>query len=168
MMENHIGRKIKVLRYDHVEEYKDSFLQFDQNNGIETHFTDEKDGVAGEVNCVLLEKTQYLLSNASLKKSFWDEANVYASYLLNRLLITAIGGKTLLETWSDGAARDHVSLRVFGCPTYVDVKKDMLDFKVKKLVFLGYKEDLKGYKLWDPKTKSLSRTDTSYCMRLQL
>jgi len=28
MMKNQTGRKIKVLRYDHVEEYKDSFLQF--------------------------------------------------------------------------------------------------------------------------------------------
>jgi len=24
---------------------------------------------------------------------------------------------------------------------------------MNKLVFLGYKEDLKGYKLWDPKNK---------------
>jgi len=28
-----------------------------------------------------------------------------------------------------------------------------LDSKVNKLVFLGYKEDLKGYKLWDLKNK---------------
>jgi len=26
LMENRTGRKIKVLHYDHVEEYKDSFL----------------------------------------------------------------------------------------------------------------------------------------------
>jgi len=37
--------------------------------------------------------------------------------------------------------------------TYVDVKKDMLDFKVNKLVFLKYKKNLKGYKLWDPKNR---------------
>jgi len=28
LMENQIGRQIKVLQYDYVEEYKDSFLQF--------------------------------------------------------------------------------------------------------------------------------------------
>ena len=55
-MKNQTSRKIKVLRYDHVEEYKDSFLQFGQNNGIEAHFTDEKDGIAREVNRALLEK----------------------------------------------------------------------------------------------------------------
>ena len=60
---------------------------------------------------------------------------------MNRLPTTVIG-------WRFGqVARDHGSLRVFGCPTYVDVKKDMLDSKVTKLVFLGYKKDLKGYKL---------------------
>ena len=58
-----------------------------------------------------------------------------------------------MEIWSGGAARDHSSLRVFDCPAYVDVKKDMLDSKVNKLVFLGYKKDLKGYMLWDPKNK---------------
>ena len=52
-----------------------------------------------------------------------------------------------MEIWSGGAARDHGSLRIFGCPAYVDVKKDMLNLKVNKLVFLGYKKDLKGYKL---------------------
>jgi len=44
-------------------------------------------------------------------------------------------------------------LRVFGCLAYVDIKKDMLDSNMNKLVFLGYKEDLKGYKLWDSKNK---------------
>jgi len=78
---------------------------------------------------------------------------VYTSHLLNRLSITAIGGKTPLEIWLGGAARDHGSLRVFSCPSYIDVKKDMLDSKVNKLVFLGYKEDLKGYKLWDLKNR---------------
>ena len=78
---------------------------------------------------------------------------MYASHLLNKLPTTTIGGKISLEIWLSGAAHDHGSLRIFGCPAYVDVKKDMLDSKVNKLVFWGYKEDLKGYKLWDPKNR---------------
>ena len=95
--EESIGRKIKVLRYDHVGEYKDFFLQFGQNNGIKTHFTYEKDGVAREVNYALLEKVQYLLSNALLDKLFWAEAIEYASHLLKRLQTISIKDKTLLE-----------------------------------------------------------------------
>ena len=55
-MKNQTGRKIKVLRYDHDEEYNDTFLQFGQNNGIVIHFTNGKDGVAKEMNRALVEK----------------------------------------------------------------------------------------------------------------
>jgi len=48
------------------------------------------------VNRALLEKFRYLLSNVSLDKSFWAEAIEYISHLLNRLLTTAIAGKTPL------------------------------------------------------------------------
>ena len=65
---------------------------------------------------------------------------------MNQLPSIAIGGKAPLEIWSGRVARDHGSLRVFGCPATVDSSAN-------KLVFLGYKKDLKGYKLWDPKTK---------------
>jgi len=51
-----------------------------------------------------------------------------------------------LEIWPGETARDHGSLRVFDCLTYIDVKKDMY-FKMDKLAFLGCKDDLKGYKL---------------------
>ena len=81
------------------------------------------------MNHALLEKALYLLSNASLDKSFWAETIEYANHLLNRLPMTAIGDKTLLEIWPGGAAREHGSLRVFGCLAFFDVKKDMLDFR---------------------------------------
>ena len=63
--------------------------------------------MAKEINRSLLEKAQYLLSNARLDKSFWVEAIVYASHLINRLSSTAIGGKTLLDIWSSRAAHDY-------------------------------------------------------------
>jgi len=62
-----------------------------------SHFTNEKIGITREMNYALLEKFQYLLSNVSLNKLFWAEAIVYDSHLLNKLLTTAIGGKTPLK-----------------------------------------------------------------------
>ena len=44
---------------------------------------------------------------------------------------------------------------------------DMLDFKANKLVFLGYKKNLKDYKLWDLKNREFSREDMSYWMMLR-
>ena len=104
----------KCASYNHVEKYKNSFLQFGHNNVIITYFTNGKNCVAKEMNRALLEKVRYLLFNAQLDKSFSAEAIVYDSHLLNRPLMTAIGGKTPLDIWSSGAARDFSLLRVFG------------------------------------------------------
>jgi len=77
---------------------------------------------------------------------------------MNRLSSTAIGSKTLLNIWSDGAAQDydllHVLdaqdydlLRVFGYLTYFSAKDGKLNLRVKKFVFLGLKKNMKDYKL---------------------
>ena len=58
------------------------------------------------------------VSNARLDKSFWTEAIVYASHLINGLSSTAIGGKTTLDIWSGGAAYDYDLRRVFRNPAY--------------------------------------------------
>ena len=81
------------------------FLRFGQNTGIGTHFTEGIHGLTKEINRSLLEKVRCLLSNARLDKSFWAEAIVYASHLINGS--TAIGGKAPLEIWSGKAAQDY-------------------------------------------------------------
>ena len=58
-----------MLQIDNVE-YKNQFLQFGQNNGINTHFTIRKYGVTKEMNLFFLEKFWCLLFNAQLEKSF--------------------------------------------------------------------------------------------------
>jgi len=74
------------------------------------------------------------------QKKNWAESLAYASYLINRLPSSAIGGKTPLEVWSGKAAQDYDLLRVFGCPAYYHVKKDKLDPRAKKGVFVGFKK----------------------------
>jgi len=86
---------------------------------------------------VTKEKVQYLLSNARLDKSFWAEALVYTSHLMNCLSSTAVRGKTPLDIWSGGAARDYDFLRVFESPTYFSVKNGKINSRVKKFVFWG-------------------------------
>ena len=121
MMEKQTSRKIKMLQVDHVEEYKDQFLRFGQNTGI-IHFTISKRGMAKKMKYSLLDMVRYLLSNASLDKTFWVEALEYISHLINSLSSTAIGGKTPLDIWSGGATQDYDLLRVFESPTYFSVK----------------------------------------------
>ena len=72
-----------------------------------------------------------MLSNVRIPKNFWAEVLAYACYLINRLPSFAIGGKTPLEVWSGKVAQDYDSLRVFGCPTYYQVKEDKLNPRAK-------------------------------------
>ena len=97
IMEKQTGKKRKELQIGNVERYINQFLQFSQNTGIVTHFTNEVHRLVKKINRSLLEKVQCLFSNTRLDKSFWAEAIVYANYLINGLLSTAIGGKTPLN-----------------------------------------------------------------------
>ena len=94
--------------------------------------------------------------NVGLPKKFWAETLAYACYLVNRLPLFVIGGKTPLKVWSEKATQDYDSLRVFGYPTYYHIKEDKLDPRMRKCVFVGFKKSVKGYKIWDPRIKNLS------------
>jgi len=50
MMEKQTGRKIKELHIGNVERYKNQFLQFGQNTGIGTHFTNGLHVLAKDIN----------------------------------------------------------------------------------------------------------------------
>ena len=111
--------------------------------------------MAKKINCSFLDKARCLLSNARLDKSFWAEAIVYVSHLINGLSSTAIRGKTPLDIWSGGAAQNYDLLRVFESPVYFSAKDDKVTPQEKKFVFLGVRRNMKGYKLWDPENKKI-------------
>ena len=49
-------------------------------------------------------------------------------------------------------------LRVFGCNAFVHVPKEKrtkLDNKSERCIFIGYKDGLEGYKLWNPETRKV-------------
>jgi len=106
------------------------------------------------INHTLLEKIQRLLSNVRLGKSFWAEALTYASHLINRLSLSAIGDKTPMEVCLR-VVQDYDMLSVFGCLVYYHVKEDELDPQPKKAIFLSFKRDVKDYELRDPKDKKI-------------
>ena len=48
-------------------------------------------------------------------------------------------------------------MKVFGCDAYVHVPKEKmskLDNKDEKCIFIGYKDGMKGYNIWNPVTKN--------------
>eukprot|EP00253_Pinus_taeda_P006681 PITA_06681 len=61
------------------------------------------------------------------------------------------------ELWT-GKKPSLSHLRVFGCDAYVHVRKEKrtkLDSKFEKCMFIGYKDGLKCYKLWNPVTRKV-------------
>jgi len=79
-----------------------------------------------------------MLSSSKLSKSFWAKALMYSCLLINRLISSMIGGKTLMEVCSEKDAQAYNSLRIFGCSVYYHVEEDKLDPRVKKCVFLRF------------------------------
>jgi len=65
--------------------------------------------------------------------------------------------KTPQEVWT-GKKPSLSHLKVFGCDAYVHVPKKertKLDCKSERCIFIGYKDDLKGYKLWNLVTRKV-------------
>jgi hypothetical protein len=80
-----------------------------------------------------------------------------ASYLVNRSPSSMLDDKTPQEVWT-GNKPSLTHLKVFGCDAYVHVPKEnmsKIDKKDEKCIFIGYKDGLKGYKLWNPETNKV-------------
>ncbi|KAH9672465.1 hypothetical protein KPL70_017737 [Citrus sinensis] len=88
----------------------------------------DENGVAERMNRTLLEKVRCMLSNAGLNKKFWAKTVSYASHLVNQLPSAAIRA-------------------------YYHVKDGKLDPRARKTIFVGFKGEVKGFKLWDLKDK---------------
>ena len=77
--------------------------------------------------------------------------------MVNRSPASASEDKTPYEVWT-GKKPSLSHLRVFGCDAYVHVPKEKrtkLDNKSERCIFIRYKDGLKGYKLWNPKTRKV-------------
>src|SRR5271168_1572192 len=122
-----------------------------------TPYTPHQNGVAERMNKTLMERERSMLSGSGLGQEFWAEAVDTACYLINRPPSSELEDKTPQEVWtSKKPSLSH--LRVFGCDAYVHVPKEKrtkLDSKYEKCIFIGYKDGLKGYKLWNPVTRKV-------------
>eukprot|EP00253_Pinus_taeda_P018317 PITA_18317 len=155
-------KKIKVLRTDNGGDFcSKEFEEFCKKSGIARHrttpYTPQKNGVEERMNKTLMERARSMLSGAKLGQEFWVEAMETTCYLVNRSPSSALEYKTPQEVWT-GNKPSLSHLRVFGCDAYVHVPKEKrtkLDTKSKKCIFIGYKDGLKGYKLWNQVTRKV-------------
>ncbi|GJU29197.1 retrovirus-related pol polyprotein from transposon TNT 1-94 [Tanacetum coccineum] len=133
-------------RTDHGREFDNEvqFGEFCNANGITHNFsaprTPQSNGVVERKNRTLQEMSRTMLNEQSLPQKFWCNAVDTSTYILNRILIRAILGKTPYEILR-GRKPTLDYFRVFGSKCFILNTKDYLtkfDPKSYEGVFLGY------------------------------
>ena len=102
-----------------------------------------------------------MLHAQGLGKELWGEAVVTATYLKNRSPAKSLkDNRTPFEVWT-GKKPFVGYLQVFRTMAYTFIPKEKrkkLDSKTMKTIFVGYAEDSKAYRLYDPLTKKIIRS----------
>uniref|UniRef100_A0A251S6V1 Putative zinc finger, CCHC-type, Ribonuclease H-like domain, GAG-pre-integrase domain protein n=1 Tax=Helianthus annuus TaxID=4232 RepID=A0A251S6V1_HELAN len=170
LAENQVGYKIKSMRTDRGGEYcGHEFQNFLKENGIHhqltTSYTPQQNGVAERKNRTLMELSRSMMKMKELPNMYWAEAVSCATYLLNRTITKSVPELTPQEVWSGRKPNvDH--LRIFGCIAYVHIPKQnrtKLDVKTERVIFVGYSEHSKAYKLYNPVTnRTIIRRDVIF------
>ncbi|GJR07390.1 retrovirus-related pol polyprotein from transposon TNT 1-94 [Tanacetum coccineum] len=138
------GCTIVSIRTDHGREFDNEvqFGEFCNANGITHNFsapcTPQSNGVVERKNRTLQEMSRTMLNEQSLPQKFWCNAVDTSTYILNRILIRTILGKTPYEILR-GRKPTLDYFRVFGSKCFILNTKDYLtkfDLKSYEGVFL--------------------------------
>ena len=119
--------------------------------------TPQQNGLAERWNRTILDKMRSMLHGASLSLGFWELAVDAAVHTYNRTPSRVIGWRTPHELWTTNVP-DVSYFRVFGCLAYVHVpqgKRQKLDPRSVQMTFVGYEPGSKGYRLWNPTTRTI-------------
>ncbi|GKE20162.1 retrovirus-related pol polyprotein from transposon TNT 1-94 [Tanacetum coccineum] len=147
-IQNQLGCTIVSIRTDHGREFDNEvqFGEFCNANGITHNFsalrTPQSNGVVERKNRTLQEMSRTMLNEQSLPQKFWCNAVDTSTYILNRILIRAMLGKTPYELLR-GRKPTLDYFRVFGSKCFILNTKDYLtkfDPKSYEGIFLGYSQ----------------------------
>ena len=150
-MENQLDRKVKTLRTDRGGEYTSTaFDDICNEKGIEHQFTipytPQQNGVAERRNRTLFDMIRSMMSQAQLPISFWGDALLTATYVLNRVPSKSVD-TTPYELWTQRKL-ELSNLRPWGCGAYThstDSRYGKLGPRGRKSIFIRYSESSKGY-----------------------
>jgi transposase InsO family protein len=149
----HFNLKIVNLYCDNGREYLSNELKdLCAQKGITYHltvpYTPQQNGIAERMNRTITEKARAMLVASKLASSFWGEAVLTATYLINRSPTKAlINNKTPYEMWYQRKPTLKY-LKVFGSTVYIHIKtsKNKFDKKSNKGILVGYEPN--GYRVW--------------------
>jgi transposase InsO family protein len=154
--------KLKSIRTDRGGEFtSDEFASYCNDHGIK-HFltapyTPLQNGVVERRNQTMVSMARSLLKSMGVLAKFWGEAVTTAVYLLNRSPTKSVKGMTPYEAWH-GNKPSVGHLRTFGCVAHV--KKvgpgiTKLSDRSSQMVFIGYEQGSKAYRMYDTEKNRL-------------
>ncbi|GJR17363.1 retrovirus-related pol polyprotein from transposon TNT 1-94 [Tanacetum coccineum] len=161
-----LGCTIVSIRTDHGREFdiEVQFREFCNANGITHNFLDprtpQSNGVVERKKRPLHEMSRTMLNEQSLPQKFWCNVVDTSTYILNRILISAILGKTPYELLR-GRKPTLDYFRVFGSKCFILNTKDYLtkfDPKSYECVFLGYSQNSKAYIILNKHTRKIKES----------
>ncbi|GJW70104.1 retrovirus-related pol polyprotein from transposon TNT 1-94 [Tanacetum coccineum] len=165
-IQNQLGCTIVSIRTDHGREFDNEvqFGEFCNANGITHNFsaprTPQSNGVVERKNRTLQEMSRTMLNEQSLPQKFWCNTVDTSTYILNRILIRAILGKTPYELLR-GRKPTLDYFRVFGSKCFILNTKDYLtkfDPKSYEGIFLGYSQNSKAYIILNKHTRKVEES----------
>ena len=156
---NQSGHRIKILRTDRGGEYvSNEFLNFCKTRGIQKQFTawytPQQNGVSKRKNRTIMEMACSMIATKHFSTTYWVEAVATTVYIMNQCPTISVKNKVPQEAWT-GMNHSVSHLKFFGCVAYAHVRDELrrkLDKKGQICIFVGYSEDTKAYKLYDPVT----------------
>ena len=157
------GKPVKELRDDKGGEYiSNEFNAWCDEKGITRQHTvratPQQNGIAERLNRTLAEGVVAMLNQAKLPPSFWGAAVLYLTHILNATPSSSVSDTTSYAVWN-GEKPDLSMYRVFGCRVHVNVlRKDRknLDPHSVPCIFIGFSDGYKGWKVYNPATKTVS------------
>ena len=165
---NLTGSHLTTFRSDNGGEFinadlLDYFKEFGIHAQTSTPYTPEQNGRAERANRSVLEGTSALLLDCQLPLNFWGLAAETFVYLKNRSPHAKLHRSTPYEHWYKQVP-DLTNVRVFGYGCYVFIPAEVrktkglghkLLPKATKMVFVGYADNQKGWKCYNPETNSI-------------
>ncbi|GJZ19325.1 retrovirus-related pol polyprotein from transposon TNT 1-94, partial [Tanacetum coccineum] len=157
---------IVSIRIDHGREFDNEvqFGEFCNANGITHNFSapriPQSNGVVKRKNRTLQEMSRTMLNEQSLPQKFWCNAVDTSTYILNRILIRTILGKTSYEILR-GRKPTLEYFKVFGSKCFILNTKDYLtkfDPNSYEGVFLGYSQNSKAYIILNKHTRKIEES----------
>jgi hypothetical protein len=157
LVEKQSGHQIQKLRTDNGGEYVNNNLTiYFTTQGIQMQqtfpYTPQQNGVSERKNCTLKEMANCMIQSKGLSLKYWVEAINCANYIVNLTPTKALKNITPEEVWTK--IKPYAShLCVFGSITWahiLDEKRKALQPKCEKCIYVGYSEDVKGYRLLQP------------------